>query len=341
MFDKLFSQKTYADQLGARLEGWRVQSYSPYRSNFRCPLCGDSQKNKFKKRGYILESKGFLVFHCHNACGTIGFDKFLSDNYPDIFAIYRLDLLKYSHLDQRNPSNEAPQESDNTTPLNVKIDLDNFEVNSEASRFVRGRQIPEEFWDDIYYTDKFYEFINSQIEDKFDSKWSDRIDKRIVLPLRWFNDEVFGVIGRATDKDNPLRYITIKFDDDKPKIFGLNNINRFEDIICVEGPIDSFFINNAVALAGTDGDPQQVFDVSQVIMALDNQPRARDVLKKYEKYIDLGYRMVIWPSKLTGKDPNEMILNKEVTSHELNSIIKKNTHSGVMLKIKFNSWRKN
>lgn len=341
MFDKLFTQRTFADQLASRLQGWKVQSYSPYRANFRCHICGDSQKNKFKRRGYILEQTGFLIYHCHNACGTIGFEKYLKDYQPDLYSMYKFELLR-NNAREIEPEIEEPFEEVKINQFtHEEIGLNNFTTDKLAYEYISSRRIPEEFWDDIYYTDKFFGFINSKLDEKFDPDWNDRIDERIVLPLRWFDGSIFGVIGRATSPSNQLRYLTVKFDNSKPKIFGLDRVNRFEDIRCVEGPIDSFFIDNAVALAGTDGNPEEVFDKSQVIMVLDNQPRAPDVLKKYEKYIDLGYRMVIWPSHIRGKDPNEMILNKELSIGQLNSVISRHTYSGVMLNIKFNSWRRN
>jgi transcription elongation factor Elf1 len=34
--------------------------------NFRCPYCGDSQKNKTKARGFVYQKKNDLFFKCHN-----------------------------------------------------------------------------------------------------------------------------------------------------------------------------------------------------------------------------------------------------------------------------------
>ena len=51
---------------------------------FRCPICGDSKKNKLKKRGYFYRKTG--TFYCFN-CGTsmTGYD-FLKAICPkDVF----------------------------------------------------------------------------------------------------------------------------------------------------------------------------------------------------------------------------------------------------------------
>ena len=52
-------------------------------------------------------------------------------------------------------------------------------------------------------------------------------------------------------KEQP-KYLTIKFDDTKQKVFGLDRINLQEHIYIVEGPIDSMFINNCLVAGGAD-----------------------------------------------------------------------------------------
>ena len=56
----------YAGILSTRLERFSVKAHSPYRANFRCPICGDSQKNKMKARGWILEKEKIAIIYCHN-----------------------------------------------------------------------------------------------------------------------------------------------------------------------------------------------------------------------------------------------------------------------------------
>lgn len=337
MFDKLFLQRTYADMLGSRLEGWRVQAYSPYRSNFRCPICGDSQKNRHKKRAFIIENTGYLLFHCHNECGTIGFEKFLKDHHNDLYTAYRLDLIR-NHYDDKVVEEPVIEVTEPTVV--DQLNLDNFQVDREAFAYVSKRQIPEKYWDDIYYTTHYYRFINELISDKFPEQYNEVVDKRVVLPLRDFDGSIFGVIGRSLDPRNERKYLTVKFDEEKPKLFGLERVNSSQTIRVLEGPIDSFFIKNSIALAGTDGNPDQVFDRSQLVLILDNQPRSESVIKKYQKYIRMGYKMVIWPSYIKGKDPNEMIESGELTLNKLERLIQDNSYSGLMLDINFNNWRK-
>jgi len=59
------------------------------------------------------------------------------------------------------------------------------------------------------------------------------------------------------------------------------------------------------------------------------------VVRQYEKAIDAGYRIVIWPKTLQQKDINAMVLDG------LNplSIIKKNTYMGLEAKLLITKWK--
>ena len=64
--------------------------------NCRCPICGDSQKNKHKARGYFLVSKGEYKFFCHNCGATRSIENFIKEIAPSLLQEYKLELLKES-----------------------------------------------------------------------------------------------------------------------------------------------------------------------------------------------------------------------------------------------------
>lgn len=338
MFEKLFTQRIYADTVGHRLDLFKIQSYSPYRANFRCPICGDSQKNKYRKRAYFLEKNQALVFHCHNECGSMSFERFMKDYYGDIYTTYKFDLFR--NMRESNTEVEHKQINTYTPVVHNKtndIDLQRARDNKISLEYLKSRMIPDKFIDDIYYTDKFHEYINEVIPDKFPSEIADKSESRIVMPMRGYDNNIFGVISRSLEPSSNSRYLTIKFDEESPKIFGLNRINRDKMIYVTEGPIDSFFIDNCVALAGTDGNPDNIFSSKKdYVMVLDNQPRSESIIKKYQMYINRGCSMFIWPKWIKEKDINDCILN----DIDINSIIKQNTFCGLKLKIKFNDWKR-
>ena len=146
--------------------------------------------------------------------------------------------------------------------------------------------------------------------------------------------QLMGFQGRALNS-SPNKYITIMLQEDVPKIYGLDSINRERSIYIVEGPFDSTFVENAVAMCGSDVDIGS-FDWSDYIWVLDNEPRNREIVTRISKLIDRGHKVVIWPSNIIEKDINDMVL----AGHDVMSMLKLNTYSGLEAKIKFNSWKK-
>ena len=107
-----------------------------------------------------------------------------------------------------------------------------------------------------------------------------------------------------------------------------------KDFYCCEGPIDSLFLKNCVAMAGSDGIKDKYKQKSIVI--LDNEPRNRQIVSKLKNYIEKGFRVVIWPSLVTDKDINDMILNKV----DVSTIISNNVYQGLPALIQLNNWKR-
>lgn len=181
------------------------------------------------------------------------------------------------------------------------------------------------------------EWINTVISDKFNDSQLKMDEPRLVFPFIDERGRVFGVTGRSFKK-NSLRYITIMFDDEHAKIYGLNRVNKNKKVYVVEGPIDSFFLNNAIALAGADGDIDHL-GIKNKVIVYDNEPRNADIIKRNEKMISNGQTVCIWPETIVDKDINEMVLHG-MTVSDIENIINKNTYSGLTAKIKLSQWRK-
>ena len=124
-------------------------------------------------------------------------------------------------------------------------------------------------------------------------------------------------------------------DEDQPKIFGLDRVNTDETIYIVEGPFDSTFIKNSVAMAGSDADIR-TFGWSDHIWIFDNEPRNREIVARISKVIDRGDKVVIWPTKIKEKDINDMHL----AGHDVQSLVDCNVYQGLEATLKFNTWKK-
>jgi transcription elongation factor Elf1 len=334
--DVLFTQQKYAEQLSSRLDKFTLKRSSPFQANFRCDICGDSQKNKNKKRGGIIEKDMNLFYNCFNCGESHIFPNYLRLYHPDMYQRYVFDVKTNNkslyNYEEREPEPE-PELSLEKNPLkNVKKARD----NTFAYRYLKARKIPEDKIDLFYYVDKFYEYINSIMPGKFNEYALNYDHERIIIPFFDIMGTCFAVQGRSMDDtSDQRRYITILFDKDQTPIYGLNTVDWNKTVYCTEGPIDSLFLENAIAASGSDN---MSID-KKVVIVLDNEPRNEQLLKKYDKYIHMNYQICIWPENLEFKDINEMIDNGIISS-EIQSIIDKNTYYGIKARIKFNKWKK-
>ena len=328
---------SYIDIKYARLVGGRLDKFKEKKSglyNFRCPYCGDSEKHKSKARGYFFLKQNDLIYKCHN-CGvgrTLG--NFLKDHARDIYDEFVLERYKEGLTGKHR---RAPNPIIKTTKPKFKpsINLPKIsELNKEhpARSYLEQRKIPQEKLDHLFYADKFKRFVNER-KQTFDSLNNDQ--PRIIIPLRDEDGNMFGLQGRSLSPKSKLRYITIIFDESKPKLFGLDRINYDKPIFIVEGPIDSLFLGNAVAMAGSDVNIRSL-GWSNYIWVYDNEPRNKQIVERITAAIDRGDQVVIWPEGIEEKDINDMVL----AGHNPASLVESNTYQGLQAKLKLSHWKK-
>lgn len=338
--DTLTHQRNYADIVGSRLDLFKIQTYSPYKANFRCPICGDSGKNRFKRRGYFLEKDANIYFYCHNGCGGYQFDYFLKLYHPDLLSLYKYDILQ--EMKNGNKSQYFCEEELEEVSIEEEKEEPTYEwpflpltKGNPLYGYLEKRMID---FDDVYYSDDFYRDVDTLIPGKVDP--NGKKHTRIIFPLRKPDGDIFGFTARAIDSSDSPKYLTIKMDEDYPKIFGLNRLDKSEHAYVLEGPIDSLFVDNACALVGTDGNPLSIFhSPDDFTMVLDNQPRSEQVIGKYKKYIQQGLNIVIWNTPVPGKDINELILNGW-SRDDVAKYLKKHTYKGLKATIMLRNWAK-
>jgi transcription elongation factor Elf1 len=310
-----------------RLEKFKRVKNNLY--NFRCPICGDSKKNKNKTRGYLYSVKANTNFKCHN-CGTsMSFNNFLKQVDPAVHKQYSLEKFKEGHTG-RNFVVDEPEFKFETPKFKQKIDLPKATENPTAEGYLTGRNLdPNKF----YYAEKFKDWVNSIKPTFEDTKYD---EARIIIPL-FYNQNLIGIQGRSLDFGNPksVKYITVMFNDDAPKIYGLDNIRTDAPVYVTEGPFDSTFIRNACAMCGADADVER-WGISDPIWIYDNEPRNREILSRISRTIEMGQKVVIWPSTITQKDINDMV----VSGLDVQSVIESNIYSGLEAKLKFTTWKK-
>jgi hypothetical protein len=123
--------------------------------------------------------------------------------------------------------------------------------------------------------------------------------------------------------------------DDSPKIYGLDNIRKDAPVYVTEGPFDSTFIRNAIAMCGADADVSK-WGISNPVWIYDNEPRNHEIVRRIENTISKGESIVIWPESIDDKDINDMVMS----GLDVQSVIESNTYSGLEAKLKFTTWKK-
>ena len=294
--------------------------------NFRCPICGDSQKNKSKTRGYLYEVKANTNFKCHNCGASMSLNNFLKKIDPVIQKQYALEKFKEGHTG-RNFVVDEPEFKFEAPKFKTKIKLPKAIENPRAAGYLMARRLdPSKF----FYAEKFKKFANS-LKPTFDSEKHD--EDRIIIPL-YYEKNLIGFQGRSIDP-SPVKYITVMLDDDAPKIYGLDNIRRDAPVYITEGPFDSTFIRNAIAMCGADLDISR-WGISNPVWIYDNEPRNREITNRIAKTIDAGDSVVIWPNGIDDKDINDMVMS----GLDVQSVIDSNTYSGLEAQLKFTTWKK-
>ena len=328
---------SYLDTKYINLASASLQKYKKVKNGlwtFRCPYCGDSKKNKNKTRGYIFQAKGDHVFKCHNCGVTRSLSNFLKDNVPHVYDEYVMERYKEGTIGKNVPKPDLtkfitkPKFAKRTVDLKRLSSLNNFHV---AKKYILDRGIPENKLDRLYYCPNFKEWTNTQ-KQTFSDTTND--EERIIIPLNDTDGNLIGFQGRSLSPNAKMRYITVMLNEDAPKLYGLDHINKNETIYIVEGPLDSFFLENAVAMCGSDVDIRS-FGWSDYIWVYDNEPRSRQITDKISKSIDRGDKVVIWSSSIKEKDLNDM----HNSGINVKSVIESNVYHGLEAKLQLSNWK--
>ncbi len=327
-----FIDVKYINLISSRLS--KFKRVKPKLYNFRCPICGDSQKNKNKARGFLYQVKNNTNFKCHNCGISVSFANFLKDLDPQTYKQYTFEKFKEGNTG-KNFVTESPEDMfskmRNTKPTfkkKIVIDLPSAFSVALSKHYLESRAILS---GNFYYAENFQEFVNSIKPGSFEHpKFG---EARIVIPLVR-NEKLIGLQGRALST-NPVKYLTVMLDEDAPKIYGTDEIDKSLPVYITEGPFDSTFIRNSVAMCGADVDVVSC-GISNPVWIYDNEPRNAQITRRIEQTIDQGDRVVIWPSNIREKDINDMVLS----GHKVQEIVDKNTYKGLEAKLKFTSWKK-
>ena len=144
--------------------------------NFRCPICGDSKKNKSKTRGYLYAMKADVNFKCHNCGASMTLSNFLKHLDPALHKQYVFERFKDGKTGRATVV-EEPEFKFEAPKFKKKLKLPKASENPRSEGYLTARQLdPDKF----FYAENFKKFVNS-LKPTFDDVKYD--EERIIIPL--------------------------------------------------------------------------------------------------------------------------------------------------------------
>lgn len=333
--------------MSSRLRNFKRKGPSLYICS--CPACGDSTKSSRAAHCYIFETDDGLRAFCHRCGWSVSFTRFLAHLDQETLDEYRLEKFgrQWSRSDEvaeveaiasTAKAPRAPPEW--RVGLTRVTDLDE---DHPAQRFLSGRDVPPDRWTDLYHCPDFKEWGGRLQPGTFERM---RSESRLIIPVV-SGDDLVGFQGRSYEPDAAIRYITTQLDNELPFLYGLDRVDRRSQVVAVEGPIDSMFLDNAVASCGgviTAELEQAGLDKSTVV-AYDNEPRSRQTVDKMARALSKGYRVFVWPESVLDKDFNDWFSSMRSAGvrdprEVIMSAIKNRSFSGLEGELELTSWRK-
>ena len=121
------------------------------------------------------------------------------------------------------------------------------------------------------------------------------------------------------------------------KVVHFERVNYQQHIYITEGPIDSLFIDNCIAAAGSDLTLR--VKTEDITYIFDNEPRNKEIIDKMYKVIEKDFNIVIWPEDMKCKDINEMI-QSGLDQVKVKQMIDSNTFSKLEALTRLNTFKR-
>lgn len=319
----------YIELIQSHLRNFKKASEKEY--NFSCWYCGDSKKHSRKARAYLgRQDDGVYLYNCFNCGIGTTFKKFLRELDYGLYREYLLETLTPQEEYKISSTILQEQKPVDNAVLKLLPSIDTLDDRHHAKEYLRKRRIPKKWYSELYFAQDFRKFTNHLVPGKFKNK---KPEPRLIIPFLNQKGELFGYQGRAMFKTN-IRYITIMLNSSRHKVWNLNNVNINRRHYITEGPFDAMFLDNAMAVCGSD--ILTIVQNQNAVIIFDNEPRNEAIVAQYERAIDAGHNVVIWPSDLAEKDVNDMVL----AGHNPVQIIEDNVYQGLRARMRFAEWKK-
>jgi hypothetical protein len=341
--------KRYVNLISPKLELFKWKK--PTLANFRCPYCGDSQKNKRKARGFLYTKGQDMFYKCHNCPESTNLSNFIKFIDPGLHLEYLRESFAEKGKEFRDYS--APAQVVEEKPkvreyvegeLKCGTFISKLPETHYAWVYLKQRGIFSDFLlaNDLMFTENMRDFIRENIDPNLENVPT---DPHIVILIRNEKDKIVGCNGRSLKPENPFsKYIKAKVNEDVKLVYGLERLSTSEKIYVFEGEFNSMFVDNGIAVGGVNNmlgiETFLGVNKESVVLVIDNDKRNPEVVRSIEKAVDAGYEVVIFPGNIECGDVNDLVLEHKLDTDGLQKFLDENTYSGLRAKLKLSEWKK-
>lgn len=316
--------------------------------NCRCPVCGDSKKDKNKARGYFFRHEGGIVYKCHNCSYSSSLLTLIKNHFRHLYNEILMDMYSSKEKEKKALTEEVRgvlegYEKQRVKHMRVNDYLKGYKTfnlvadDNPLKQYLINRGLAD-------YLDRFYYIPNTRefIKDVEHYKNRGQIGDLAGIGIPHFSQDKTRLEFmqlRYIEGDVRKRYITFRIEalESTTKVFGLERLNFDAKYISItEGAFDSLFADNCIATSG-------ISDYKNVIKLLDSKGVSREKIRyiidtdwKYNKQVrkslndivSMGCSVVILPKHIHEKDLNDMILGG-LSRPELNDMLDEYTYNGL------------
>lgn len=326
----------YAERVLSGLPMYRKSSGS-FKLNCRCQVCGDSKLDTTKARFWAYYYQDKLRVGCFNCRYNEPFGVFLKDYYSEIYKEYIVEKFR-----KKDDKPVTTFESKSYLPINFSElkyceRLDKLPKDHPIVKYVANRKIPKSKYDRLFFTREWSKVANYIKPNTYPYDFK---EARLVIPIYNKDGKIESIQGRSLSKDSKNKYITIKSCEEATKIYGMDLIDESKTVYFFEGPIDTLFVDNSCAITGGQLS-LSVIPYSDRVFVLDNEPRHKDTMDRYEYYIENGENVVLWDkAPWESSDINDMIKNENAKIEDIIEYLENNIVSGLTAKLRFFNWKR-
>jgi hypothetical protein len=340
----LLIDRQYANYMNTRLGQFRW--IRPELAHADCPFCSDTRHRFFIYKNTKKNSVDYLSTMCHNCGYSATFYNFLKAFDPSMFDEYRMETFKEKFNHTNKPKQEqyvppAPEKKlthlFNRVIPSTCVYIKSLDETHLAYIAMKKRMLPDWFFNELWYTDNFNDLVLEVRPEMKDTLGF--AEPRVVIPFYDIDKKLMMFQGRSMKANSMAKYLSIKLDDSINKIYGLDRLDIKKDVYVVEGPIDSAFIDNCLATADANL-LNSIKYVDDPILIPDYQYRNSAICNQIEKFINAGYRVVLFPSNHKWKDINDCVKDGGMSQKDVMQLIQTNTFRGLAAQFHFGNLRK-